>query len=512
MLTEPQAPPKRAAHPGDHTSSIHRTLDAISLGIIVADREGQVHLFNDAARRMLGAGPVSVPLEAWVGTYGLFLPDRTTPYPHERFPLVRAIGGDTVADVEIFVRNPAVPEGALLVVNGTPWRDDTGVLHGGIAVLRDVTADRQARDALERLSNAVEQAADHIVITDTNGIILYANPAFERLTGYAREETYGHTPRLLRSPNQDPSAYTAMWTTLLAGDVFRGTFVNRKKSGQSFSSEQTITPMRDGSGNITHFVSVGKDLTEREAIQDRETEMRLAGLVQKRLYPPVQRRDGIDFAGLAHPANATGGDYYDYISMRDGRLGIVVADVSGHGLGAALIMVATRAALRSCADMSSDLDEILDHVNSTLLSDLQSGSFVTMFLASVDVRAMRLTYSNAGHPPGYVLDRAGRVKRVLESTRIPLGVMADWKGEPTRSIPLERDDIVILLTDGILESEGAEGGAFGVENALALVKEHRFEPAEFILERLMRRVHVARGSMTQEDDMTAVICKVSGVS
>jgi len=269
--------------------------------------------------------------------------------------------------------------------------------------------------------------------------------------------------------------------------------------------------MKDSFGHITHFVSVGKDLTEREAIEDRDAEMRLAGLVQKRLYPPFLRRDGIDIAGSAHPANATGGDYYDYISMRDGRLGIVVADVSGHGLGAALIMVATRAALRSCADMSIGLDEILDHVNATLLSDLESGSFVTMFLASVDVRAMTLTYSSAGHPSGYVLDRAGQVKHVLESTRIPLGVMADWKGQPSPTIPLERGDIVIFLTDGILESGGAEGDAFGVESALALVKEHRLEPAERILERLLQRVHVARGSMPQEDDMTAVICKVVGL-
>ena len=439
----------------------------------------------------------------------MFLPDGVTAYPPEHLPWARALRGETVTDVEIFIRSPTVPQGAFVIANGTPWKDDAGAIRGGIAMLRDVTADRRSREALERLSNAVERTADHVLITDTHGTILYANPAFQRLTGYERRETYGRTPRLLKSGKHDPSSYRGMWSTLLAGNVFRGTLVNRKKSGQLYSSGQTITPMRDGSGNITHFVSVGRDLTERETIAERDSEMRLAGLVQTRLYPPLLRREGIDIAGAALPANATGGDYYDYLSMREGRLGIVVADVSGHGLGAALIMVATRAAVRSFADIPIGLDEILDHVNATLLSDLEAGRFVTMCLASLDIRAMTLTYSNAGHPSGYVLSRAGEIKHVMDSTRIPLGVMSDWQGQPTRSIPLERGDILVFLTDGILESMRADGRAFGVDNVLALVKEHRLEPAQRILEHLLKGVQTAGGGVPQEDDMTAVICKVA---
>jgi PAS domain-containing protein len=189
-------------------------------------------LFSAVARRILGAGPSNVPLETWTETYGLFLPDRVTPYPHDQLPLVRAIRGDTVIDDEIFVRSPTVPQGALLVMNGTPWKDDAGVRHGGIAMLRDVTVDRQSRDALERLSNAVERTADHILITDTHGTILYANPAFERLTGYMRRETYGLTPRLLKSGKEDPSSYSAMWSTLLAGMCFGA----RSSTGRSQGS------------------------------------------------------------------------------------------------------------------------------------------------------------------------------------------------------------------------------------------------------------------------------------
>lgn len=511
LLIELHTPSKEApANPNGPTAGIQTILECISDGIVVADREGRLLLFNQAIRRMLGMGLADVPLKAWTDAYGLFLPDKVTPYPHDRLPLVRAIHGEEVLDAEIFVRNATVPEGVLLIASGRPWNDDAGVLHGGIALFRDVTAERQSRGALERLSNAVEQTADHIVITDTRGTILYTNPAFEHLSGYTRDEVYGHTPRLLKSGKQDASSYMEMWQTLLAGKVYRGSIVNRKQSGELYSSRLTITPMKDDSGSITHFVSVGKDLTDRETIEDRDIEMRLAGRVQKRLNPPTLRREGLDVAGATHPAKATGGDYYDYLTMPGGRLGIVVADVSGHDLGAALIMVATRAALRSCADIPIGLDEILDHVNTTLLGDLEPGRFVTMFLASLDAHAQSLTYSSAGHPPGHVLDRHGEIKCVMESTRIPLGVMANWKDQPTRSIPLERGDLLVFLTDGILESRGADGDAFGVENALGLVKAHRHESAQRILERLLNAVHTSRGNVTQDDDMTAVICKVGG--
>jgi sigma-B regulation protein RsbU (phosphoserine phosphatase) len=253
---------------------------------------------------------------------------------------------------------------------------------------------------------------------------------------------------------------------------------------------------------------VGRDVTERGRVEARGIEMRLAGEAQRRLHPPSLRHEGVDIAGLAHPASATGGDYYDHVRMPEGRLGIVVADVCGHGLGAALIMVATRAALRSCLQVPQDPDQVLDHVNATLIGDLEPNSFVTMLLASLDVGARSLTYSNAGHPSGYVLDRAGEVRHVLDSNRIPLGIMPDRLGASSRTLPLESGDIVVLLTDGILESLGADGVHFGVEATLALVRRHRAQPSARILERVLEGVHASAMGAPPEDDMTAVICKV----
>jgi len=129
----------------------------------------------------------------------------------------------------------------------------------------------RARTEQERrkLSSAIEQTADIVMITDRNGVVEYVNPEFERVTGYAREEVVGRTPAILTSGRHDRAFYQHMWNTLLAGEVFRETFVNQRKDGALYHEEKTITPIRDESGRITHFVSTGRDITDTIKNQER---------------------------------------------------------------------------------------------------------------------------------------------------------------------------------------------------------------------------------------------------
>jgi two-component system, cell cycle sensor histidine kinase and response regulator CckA len=126
---------------------------------------------------------------------------------------------------------------------------------------------QKAEDALRKLWRAVEQSADLVIITDRDGVIEYVNPAFEVLTGYSREETIGQTPRMLKSEEQTPEIYKELWQTVLSGTVFRGILANRKKSGEIFFAEKTITPLRDAEGKITHFISNDRDITERRRLE-----------------------------------------------------------------------------------------------------------------------------------------------------------------------------------------------------------------------------------------------------
>lgn len=131
-------------------------------------------------------------------------------------------------------------------------------------------AERQrVEQALRKLSSAVEQAADSIMIANRDGIVEYVNPAFTRLTGYTAEEATGRTSRILKSGMHDDEFYRGLWRTIVAGDVFRAVFVNRKKSGELYYEEKAITPLRNERGEITHFVSAGRDITESKLAEEQ---------------------------------------------------------------------------------------------------------------------------------------------------------------------------------------------------------------------------------------------------
>jgi PAS domain S-box-containing protein len=127
---------------------------------------------------------------------------------------------------------------------------------------RDITERRKTSAKLARLGMAVDQAAEAIIIADHEGTILYVNPAFERISGYSREEAVGKTPRILRSGKQDKSLYREMWDTLERGEVWTGHLNNRRKDGSLYEEDATISPVRDSSGKVVSFVGVMRDVTQ----------------------------------------------------------------------------------------------------------------------------------------------------------------------------------------------------------------------------------------------------------
>jgi sigma-B regulation protein RsbU (phosphoserine phosphatase) len=491
-----------------HEATILRSiLNSLAEGVIVADREGHFIFFNPAAERILGIGSKNISLEEWTGVYGCFRTDKKTPYPSNELPLARSIRGETVLDEMIFIRNPTQPKGIWINTSSNPLFDASGELNGGVVVLREVK-ERPLREEYKKLTRAVEQTADSVVITDTNGIIEYVNPAFEVTTGFSLEEALGKKTSILKSGYHDQAFYQDLWGKLLRGEPFRGTILNKKKNAELYWAEQTITPIKDENGNILNFVSVLKDVTALREKHEQDVQLSIARRIQQQFYPSEISIPGFDIAGEAYPANETGGDYFDYIPSLDDCLWIVMGDVSGHGISSALVMAETRAYLRSYAKTLSDPGEILTRVNQELTADVEGERFVTMILVHLDPRNLQLTYSCAGHVPGYILNRVGEVSSVMGFKDIPLGVLRDYSYTSNESITLNSGDMIILLTDGVTEAISPDGEQFGSHRAMGLVHQNRSLPAEGILDSLVQAVQSFSNHQFQDDDITSVICKV----
>ncbi|VAX20003.1 diguanylate cyclase/phosphodiesterase (GGDEF & EAL domains) with PAS/PAC sensor(s) [hydrothermal vent metagenome] len=143
-----------------------------------------------------------------------------------------------------------------------------------ISTVRDITEQKQAEYELSRLAIAIDQAAETVTITDTEGAIQYVNPAFEQTTGYAKQEAIGKNPKMLKSGKHDESFYKNLWDTVTSGEVWHGRIVNKKKNGELYEEESTISPIKDETGAITGYVAVKRDVTKEVFLEKelRETQ------------------------------------------------------------------------------------------------------------------------------------------------------------------------------------------------------------------------------------------------
>ncbi len=376
-----------------------------------------------------------------------------------------------------------------------------------------VVGEEGARELNERLAQVVEWTADAVLITALDGTIVYVNPAFETVTGYTREEALGQTPRLLRSGHHDVPFYQSLWRTVLAGGVFRGTLVNRRKNGDLFHAEHTISPIVGADGACEYLVAIARDITERLRNERHEAELACGREVQRRLYPrEAPRLAGYDIAGAAHPAAFLCGDYYDFVPMAGGGLGLTIADVCGHGVGPSILMAQARAYLRMLALSHADAGEVLRRLNDTLTVEGSQREFVTQILVRLAPDTRTMTYANAGHPSGLLVARNGEVRRTLSSCDVPLGTFPDRAYPSSETIPLEPADVLVLFSDGYPESCNARGEELGSRRILDVVRSHLREPAPRILEAVYDAALAFRGSAPQVDDMTAIVCKLDEAS
>jgi PAS domain S-box-containing protein len=276
----------------------------------------------------------------------------------------------------------------------------------------------------------------------------------------------------------------------------------------------TIVPRYSADGQLLEYDGVVEDITERkraeEMLRHRDSFLLAARRIQQSFLPTESPLvAGFDFAGAVHPAEFVAGDFFDYLYLPDGTMGIVVGDVMGHGFGPALIMAETHVTLRSLAASHVEVSEILGLANSILSKEMKNEHFITLCFARLDPADRRLTYISAGHPTGYVLDAIGQVKATLSSTSIPLAVLADTNFHYGCPVSLTPGDVVLLPTDGVLEATNAQLEVFGTQRLLESVRKHIEKPARSIVTEIHRAIRSFVGGADLRDDVTVLVVKVA---
>ena len=237
-------------------------------------------------------------------------------------------------------------------------------------------------------------------------------------------------------------------------------------------------------------------------------EMNLASDIQKALLPKEHpSTDHLETAGWCMSASETGGDFYDFPDMGEGRTGVVIGDATGHGMGAALIVFIARSTLKALLDGEHDLEKVVTRMNDLVEQELDDDRFITFYFGVFDEATHTLVYTSAGHDPPLVYRPSTDEFFEQIATGTPLGILPGMEF-PTEEIVLESGDFLILGTDGIWEARNHEGEFYGKDRLKAIVREVHARPVEEASERIRQQILDFHQGAEQLDDITAVFVRI----
>jgi sigma-B regulation protein RsbU (phosphoserine phosphatase) len=265
---------------------------------------------------------------------------------------------------------------------------------------------------------------------------------------------------------------------------------------------------------LAAFASHAALAVERARLTDRlmerrrlEKELAIAREIQLSFLPKsAPQLPGVDLAGATRPHDEVGGDYYDFIEVGDHRLGLAIADVSGKGIPAALIMAGFRMSLLAEIRNEFAIRAVMRKVNTLLYESTDRGKFVTAFYGVLDWKSGMLTFANAGHNPPLLLRAEGRIESLVEGG-LALGILPDARYDD-RPVGLRPGDVLLLYTDGVSEAESDTGEQFGRGRLEAALRRLAGLDAQAIVDGMIGTVLEWAGARGQNDDLTLMVVKM----
>jgi serine phosphatase RsbU (regulator of sigma subunit) len=257
-----------------------------------------------------------------------------------------------------------------------------------------------------------------------------------------------------------------------------------------------------------HVIAALREVESRAKIAEMEHDLDIARSIQQALLPKTSPQiDGFDIAGWNRPANETGGDYFDWQDVAEGRVALTVADVTGHGIGSALGMAACRAYARGELAVETDLRKFLGRLNQLLYADLPAEKFVTLAVGLLIPKEATLHLISAGHGPLLFYSSEEKRFRCHAAQGPPLGILPHVNYGDAQIVKFAPGDILVLVTDGFIEWANAGGEDFGQHRLEEIISAYRDMPSARIISELYSSVVKFASSTPQLDDLTALVVK-----
>jgi serine phosphatase RsbU (regulator of sigma subunit) len=257
-----------------------------------------------------------------------------------------------------------------------------------------------------------------------------------------------------------------------------------------------------------HVAAALREAEARREVERYQGELNLARQIQQGLLPAAAPAIvGYDVAGWNRPADETGGDFFDFVDTGDGRWVVVIADATGHGIAPALIMAACRAYLRACLTTMPRLADAMTTTSERLLADLPRGKFVTLAALRCEAGSGAVELLSAGHGPLLLYRAADRGVAEITAHGIPLAMLPGFPYAKSSALTLAPGDMLVMLTDGFWEWEGAAGEQYGLERLKEALVAASGRPAADVIARLAAAVEAFAAGATQGDDLTAVVVR-----
>jgi PAS domain S-box-containing protein len=529
----------------------HRLYQSMMDAFVSVDMSGRIREFNDAYQRLLGYAPeemhtltyVDITPERWHGLEEMIVQEQV---------LKRGYS-------DIYEKEYRRKDGSLVPIELRTYLvpDESGQPVAMWAIVRDISKRKRAQQALQdanrqledrvrdrteeltkanellqaevkqrRLAEAalrqneakyralVESSPDGVGMTDLQGRILFTSKRAAEQLGLTDPDELLGTEAFQLVVEDEREAFQENSRRLVEqglGTIHEYVFL--RKDGTRFNAEISSAVIPDAKGKPVALMAVCRDITERKqneaALRAKNAELFAAAEIQARLLPQHSPQvAGLDIAGRCYPAEAAAGDHFDFLPRPDGSLLLVMGDVSGHGIGPAIVAADFCARLRTMAESPLDLAELAVKVNSGLYDETGGEIFVTAILARLDPVTRTLSCLNAGHPPAVVLDSRGERKAFLTRGGQPFAIFPETVFVVEGPVTLSDGDLVLFYTDGLVETYGQDSSFFGIERAIQIVRERRDESAAEIVEALERAACQHAGADRPHDDITVMLLKV----